>query len=230
MEDSTVGEMAEYKGERIKIGTCEQMYYLRADQVHLVNPLPGSVNPRLRKQAEHLRFRFPFPQEDTREPGTFEDYDYGLGVSGLEPPEDDEIHTFLQLSRNYPISGGILLSIPCPESAKGKANPLGVHYNGYSGKVQIHSQRLVEGRLCLVAACGSCGGLYRYSTLEEVATVLACCAQQVEAAENQYPQKDQHRARFWGEVSDRIVAGYTAPNYWTPQYQEQAVALELVEA
>ena len=32
-----MGEYASYLGERIKIGTCENMYYLRADQRHLVS-------------------------------------------------------------------------------------------------------------------------------------------------------------------------------------------------
>lgn len=30
-----MGEYATYKGQEIKIGTCEDCYYLRADQRHL---------------------------------------------------------------------------------------------------------------------------------------------------------------------------------------------------
>ena len=47
----------------IKIGTCEDMYYLRHSQCHEIVPEAGSLNP-----AQHdgeLRFRFPFPDEDT---------------------------------------------------------------------------------------------------------------------------------------------------------------------
>ncbi len=36
-----MGEYAIYRGERIKIGTCEDMYYLRPDQVHLVKRVSG---------------------------------------------------------------------------------------------------------------------------------------------------------------------------------------------
>lgn len=69
-----MGEYARYGRDDIKIGTCENMYYLRADQAHKVTPiLPGNVDPV--RQAEHLRFRFPFPSEDEVPPGEFGDFD-----------------------------------------------------------------------------------------------------------------------------------------------------------
>jgi hypothetical protein len=58
-----MGEYALYKGQQIKIGTCETMYYLRADQAHLVTPLPGNVDPI--KDADEIRFRFPSPTRTT---------------------------------------------------------------------------------------------------------------------------------------------------------------------
>ena len=68
-----MGEYAMFQGEQIKMGTCEQMYYLRADQAHLVKPLEGNVDPI--KDAGEIRFRFPFPDEDHVPPGEFNDYD-----------------------------------------------------------------------------------------------------------------------------------------------------------
>lgn len=67
-----MGENASYQGQEIKIGTCENMYYLRADQAHLVTALPGNLDPV--KRADAIRFRFPFPDEDHIAPGDFRDY------------------------------------------------------------------------------------------------------------------------------------------------------------
>lgn len=70
-----------YGNKQIKIGTCANMYYLRADQRHLVRAiLPHNVDPS-GPYAEALRFRFPFPDEDGIAPGAFEDYDRGVRVN-----------------------------------------------------------------------------------------------------------------------------------------------------
>lgn len=225
-----MGEYASYNGQEIKIGTCEQMYCLRADQVHLVLPLSGNVNPRNRQQAESIRFRFPFPQEDGEKPGSFKDYDYGLGLYGIEPPEDID-HSFLQFTRNYPQSGGVILSIPCPRSKEGKASPVKVSYNGYSGPVHIHSQRLVEGKLVLILRCGDCGALYRVPTLEEAQPVLDILAKYATDEDRQHKKDEAYhkctlvnRGDFYREIAKRIVAGYTEPNFWTLQESDQAIA------
>ena len=76
-----MGEYAKYNGESIKIGTCEDMYYLRADQAFQVEPEDNSVNPRDPKDARELRFRFPFPDEDGIEPGGFEPVERGVGIT-----------------------------------------------------------------------------------------------------------------------------------------------------
>lgn len=206
-----MGEYAFYNNSEIKIGTCEQMYYLRADQVSRIQPAPNSVNPRLLQHAESIRFRFPFPQEDAIQPGNFDDYDKGLAVWGLEPHADVE-HNSLQFTRNYPTSGGILLSTPCPESVEGKASGLKFAYNGYSGKVEIHSQRLQHEQLCLVLRCGSCGAMWREDTLADAQPVIDRC-REIAASE----WKDEGRAKFWNEVAQRIEDGYTKPNFWSKQ-------------
>jgi hypothetical protein len=62
------GEYAFYGGRRIKIGTGEEMYLLRAGEVHLLQPDPGSsVDPA--RDAARLLFRFPWPEEDGTAPG-----------------------------------------------------------------------------------------------------------------------------------------------------------------
>ena len=85
-----MGEYAKHKGEQIKIGTCGDMYYLRADQRHLVQPVLGNVHPADPTVLPHIRFCFPWPDEDKNEPGSFERYDRGLGVCGRRYRLDPE--------------------------------------------------------------------------------------------------------------------------------------------
>lgn len=217
-----MGEYAKYKGQSIKIGTCEQMYYLRADQVHLITPERNSVNPLDAGVASNIRFRFPFPQEDGIDPGAFEDHDKALFCSGVSAPEDID-HGFLQFSRNYPNAGGILLSTPCPLSAAGKASGLKFAFNGYSGDVGIHSQRLVDGQLRLVCRCGGCGALWRNDTLADCQPILDSLEEQAAYLDHQTRIANERpgavqcssSGSFYREVARRIVAGYTEPNYWT---------------
>lgn len=74
-----MGEYANYQGEQVKIGTCEDMYYLRADQRHLVQAVSSSLDVNGPERFA-VRFRFPFPDEDGTEPGAFEHYKRGVRV------------------------------------------------------------------------------------------------------------------------------------------------------
>ena len=56
-----MGEYAKHDGHEVKIGTCEDMYYLRLEDCRKVQPIPNSLNP---ATCEGLRFRLPFPDED----------------------------------------------------------------------------------------------------------------------------------------------------------------------
>ncbi len=217
-----MGEYASYGNQTVKIGTCEDMLYLRADQVREVKAQRGSVNPFT--QADVIRFRFPFPQEDGTEPGAFADPFFTLGVSGVEVPEGVE-HSNLQFTRNYPKQGGLLLSAPCPESAEGKASGLRYHYNGYSGKVQIAQQRLVNGQLVLICQCGSCGAAYRCESLSDAQPVIDSLLATAEHEDhlnrlaNSRPDATQCQSRgdYYREIAKRIMDGYTKPNAWTRQ-------------
>lgn len=83
-----MGEYATRKsdGQNVKIGTCENMYYLRADQVELIRPESGNVSP-LRDWKE-IRFRFPWPDEDSVAPGDFEGFDRKMLLTELDVPAD----------------------------------------------------------------------------------------------------------------------------------------------
>src|SRR5262245_44122342 len=75
-----MGDYGYFRGNRVKIGTCEDLYYLRADQAKDVNggDVTGDWRP--------YRFRFPFPSEDAREPGSYDDPFRKLAIPGMQPP------------------------------------------------------------------------------------------------------------------------------------------------
>ncbi|HXK37027.1 MAG TPA: hypothetical protein VJ553_05605, partial [Candidatus Paceibacterota bacterium] len=64
-----MGEYAMFGEREIKIGTCEDMYYLRADQVQSVRKTrAGHTNVSDPDVLKVVRFRFPWPDEDGKEP------------------------------------------------------------------------------------------------------------------------------------------------------------------
>lgn len=211
-----MGEYAQRKsdGNSIKIGTCEDMYYLRANQADQITATRGSLDPQNEQTAQRIRFRFPFPEEDNILPGDFTDHDKGLTAYGIEVPEEVE-HRKIQFT-----APGILVSLPCPESKEAKESGLPFHYNGYSGKVQLVQQRLVNGKLVAICKCGSCGAAYRLPTIEDAQPMIDAFIKQAETERRDHASGrslDAVRADYFEEVARRIVNGYTRPNYWTEQ-------------
>jgi len=79
-----MGEYAKLKttGENVKIGTCENMYYLRfEDRYKVVYDL----------SFDGCRFRLPFPDEDKEEIGNYREYERGID---LIPYYDEETETY----------------------------------------------------------------------------------------------------------------------------------------
>ena len=66
-----MGEYAKYKGESVKIGTCEMMYYLRYEDRYKVTKVSNNVDP---TDSKGLFFRLPFPEEDGFGPGNYDNY------------------------------------------------------------------------------------------------------------------------------------------------------------
>jgi len=216
-----MGEYTQYNERRIKIGTCEDMLYLRADQAVLVMAERGSVDPF--NQTDGIRFRFPFPDEDSVEPGAFQDPFRRLYVFGAKLPDGIDHHS-IQFSNQK----GLLVSLPCPESPEGKAATYKVHKNGYGGEVAISQQRLIDGKLVLICECGSCGAKYRCPTLVESEPVIEALLTQCEVWDQRVKNGlDKHpdaRLESFREIAKRILDGYTQPNHWTASPRELATA------
>lgn len=98
-----MGEYANYNGNRIKIGTCESLFYLRYEDISKLqqsDPIVPSVQ----------RFRLPFPDEDSNGPGNYADHNRAsrlLGFMGF-PDLAEDSGTF-QVSHQ----SGLLLNVPC---------------------------------------------------------------------------------------------------------------------
>lgn len=211
-----MGEYAKYGGEQIKIGTCENMYYLRADQARMVQALPGNIDP-VKDAGEGIRFRFPWPDEDGKAPGSFERYERSVTIHGVPLPEDFDHSTVQFTSGN-----GFLLSLPCPLSKAGleAAEKAGikVHKNGYAGDFQLVQQRLVEHDLVLIALCGGCGAKFRVPTIVEASRVVEACLAEADKRINCVEsQKDLGAARWWKDIAERIMDGYRGRHPFAPE-------------
>lgn len=203
-----MGENAIYKGQSIKIGTCESMYYLRFDQAKLVTPKEGNVDPVKDGLAGEIRFRFPWPDEDHLEPGAFDDHSRGLSLD-VPLPEGIQ-HNNVQFR-----APGYVVSLPCPEFEQGPGSDHGltIHQNAHPGTLRIVQQKFVDGQLHTVCACGGCGAMFRYGTLKDVQPILSnlrseYARQQAKIDSRATAKEEITRAKFKDQVADRIEAGY----------------------
>lgn len=168
-----MGEYATYNGDSIKIGTCESMYYLRADQAHLVTAEGGSLDPVKDGARGAIRFRFPFPDEDGLEPGVVGggDFERGVPLPLLEVPEEASYHYTIQFRSD----SGHRVSLPCPEGAEAESLE-GQGYEIYGGpgsKVVLRQQKVIGDDLVAVCGCAACGSLFRIENPDYFAPVLA---------------------------------------------------------
>lgn len=223
-----MGEYAKYNGQDVKIGTCENMYYLRAGQRHEIDGYGFDA-----ETLGVIRFRFPFPDEDALEPGHFDDYSRGVRVPGYSLPAElsgDEHH-----SVQFTSSTGYVLSIPCPEQfgtpglGPVDVGGIGVHRNGFNGYPVLVQQAFRGGRLVSLLHCGACGAVHRLDTLEDARPVIDAFREEAEREEWRRSSSDwDEAAGRWGgscnygnepvhgetqraflrAVADRIEAGY----------------------
>lgn len=208
-------------GERIKIGTCESLTDLRADQAHLVTAEHRNANP---LRPDGFRFRFPFPNEDDRAPGDFTGGTNvgGLNVPGITVTTDHYSVQFLSNPLNGGPRGGYNVSLPCPASPEAKDQPYKMHRNGGRAGVNITEQRPKDGKLMLVAECAGCGAAFRMETIEDASDVLNALAQMADDQDDPNNRfGSEQRARYFREVARRIREGYENPPEWLA-YQRPA--------
>lgn len=186
-----MGEYATFNRQRIKIGTCETMYYLRADQRHLIHAEAGNVDPTAEDDLKYIRFRFPFPDEDDHHPGDFENYNRSHPIRDVPLPEGVE-HYNVQFSA----PPGYLISLPCPE---GTPSPKGVtiHRNGMVGPLAVSGQALRGEVWAVICTCRGCGALFNMPTLDEAQPIIDSLREK--------------GGSFNKKMADRIQDGYQQP-------------------
>lgn len=168
-----MGEFANYQGERIKIGTCEAMYYLRLEDVAKVEWIPGNVNA---ARDLGLWFRLPYPDEDTNGPGNYGEYNRGARLYRMEDdgtlrgsyavdysPEWLKETEPGRLQMSHP--SGLLISVPCHHGLKlpDLGPDVRVGWNGKTHSMELYMlKRTAEGVLPLVR-CRHCESTWRAS-------------------------------------------------------------------
>ena len=191
-----MGEYALYNGEQVKIGTCEDLYYLRYEHRKQVTPLSGSIDPSSDAQYT-CRFRFPWPDEDhTAAPGRDNerhDYDRSCNIPGASMPEDVKHY-----SVQFKASPGYLLSLPCPESPSGPE----VARNGFVGAVHLCQLKpLRDGRVVPIMKCGGCGAKWRLEDNHEIEALIVALR-----SEGDRRERAGSSLKWWDDLADRIAA------------------------
>lgn len=160
-----MGEYAQFNGDKIKIGTCEQMFYLRWEDRYRVKPLSGSLNP---AKEQGLFFRLPFPDEDHLDPGQYFDPDRGIRLYKTEPNDQgyEEIVDFdtsvlaetpgqIQVSAD----NGYLLSIVCYHGYKLPnigGGLLAAHWGGKTHSIELIAIKPTNDGMRGVIHCRHC--------------------------------------------------------------------------
>lgn len=160
-----MGEYAGFNGQRVKIGTCECMYYLRWEDRGRVEPLSGNVNP---ATDAGLFFRLPFPDEDEMQPGEYQDHNRGYRLGRREDegqrsywndwkPDADDEHEPGQFQMHH--KSGLIFCVPCHHGLK--LPDLGPNIRpGWNGKEHsfelVHVKHVGGGVLVPVYRCRWC--------------------------------------------------------------------------
>jgi hypothetical protein len=161
-------------GSEVKIGTCEEMLYLRFSDRSKVSVVPGNVNVNDDSMAGQLLFRLPFPDENGVEPGDYlkafrqvrlwREREDRRGYDDFTEPELIEQPGIMQLTHE----SGLLLNLPCYHGMQlpNVVKPMQAFWNGKSWSLELAMLRCTQdpdGTLVLhpVIACRSCRRMWR---------------------------------------------------------------------
>ena len=159
-----MGEYLKYKGEPVKLGTCESLYYTTYEQYKKafesgdLEKMEGNDEPENYLNGSYM-FRFPFPDETKVKIGDHEPFNRGYK---LQVPKGPEIfHGEIFLRTGGPAIG---INLPCPQTKEFTAMNLKVtDWDKYLSFLQIEVvyQKPINGHLETVIRCPWCGELTR---------------------------------------------------------------------
>lgn len=188
-----MGEFATIDGNRVKIGTCESMYYATFDayaSAYLAGRVSQTDVPLKMACSGVVRFRFPFPDEDGAAIGSHDDFDRGytfpvFGDSELAKYGEDHRKITHRIEAQGTLGYWHVLSHPCPAPTCGQGDVV---------PLQVVQQKACEDALWTVVRCGWCGAMWRLTP-----EAGAWAADAIRSAGS---------SELGQSIADRIEAGY----------------------
>ena len=156
-----MGEYAKRRtdGEEVKIGTCENMYYLRWEDRHAVEAMHGNVNPAIELG---IRFRLPYPDEDDIRIGQYGAYNRGLplvrhhenGSEYLSLPDTERSPGNLQLRHDC----GLLVNVSCYHGLRlpDVGQDASAHWNGKAYSLELAFVKTTSEGVLPIIRCKHC--------------------------------------------------------------------------
>lgn len=155
-----MGEYATYNGHEIKIGTCENMYYIRYEDRFKVQPLENSLDC---SSEMGLRWRLPFPDEDCVEPGEYTKHDRGIILGGFSDPTTTEDDAVGIIQLHHP--SGILINLPCYHGEKLpeiQGKDVKIFWNGKAPAYALTAVKNTTEGIFPIVSCQFCRTSWRY--------------------------------------------------------------------
>jgi hypothetical protein len=171
--------MGEYittnNGNKIKLGTCEHLMYVRKDEVESEALVNSAIREYLDPKCSWI-YRFPWPQEDGQMiacAGEREPFDYGHFVFACDDleVEHQEIAKHVSAGHSY----GLNVMIPCPA---GKDFNLKRSLGDTFHPFRIIGERVKPGQYYTVFACGYCDqwfSLEEEEGIEKIRQAILAC-------------------------------------------------------
>lgn len=168
-----MGEYAIRKSDRqrIKIGTCSDMFYIRYGDRDKVIAEHNSVD--IARHPENLRFRLPFPDEDRIFPGDYENYNRALRLYRTMPGTTENFIDSESAAQPGTIQlthkSGLLLNVPCYHGGRlpDVAPQMKAFWNGGSGYfLALSALRTIKAdngtiEVWPIVQCIHCGEMWR---------------------------------------------------------------------
>lgn len=167
-----MGEYAIRKsdGQKIKIGTCDSMYYLRYSDRDKVRALPGNVDVHDQKTVNQLRFRLPFPDEDHIRPGEYQPF-RGASLCNFSDKETAGDPGLVQLTTKT----GMLVNVSCYHGEKLPENTKEAqfHWNGKDNFYNLTALKFINGDVFGIYECVDCRHMWRAPLKELIPFMIA---------------------------------------------------------
>jgi hypothetical protein len=173
---NNMSEIVKYKGQSLKLGTCENLYYttyqVLKKRVNYLMHVDGNLQPHKYLNDNVFRFRFPFPDENHEKLfGEYDDFERGVLISVPKSLGVEIGHgtSFFRTDNNNRSAGPVIgFRLPCIQD---ESFPNSIQKFDWSNTAnqtifEVVQQKLVGKELQTVVRCPYCGQLCRLSKKE----------------------------------------------------------------